>query len=172
MTPDGFLDQEGIEHELNVLICATGFDTSWIPRFPFVANGTDLRDAWQTDNGGVTTYLAIGLPDFPNHFTFCGPYGPLGHGSFMHLIEIWTRYIHKCIIKAQIENIKSITPKAEAARQFRQHADLFMQRNAWTSPCRSWFKQGKKDGQAAIWPGSRVQYLELMGEVRWEDYDV
>jgi len=90
----------------------------------------------------------------------------------MHLIEKWTKYIFKCINKAQLENIKSITPKAEAAKQFRQHADLFLQRTSWTSPCPSWFKQGKTDGQAAIWPGSRVQYLELMSEVRWEDYDV
>lgn len=90
----------------------------------------------------------------------------------MHLIEKWTTYINRCINKTQIENIKSITPKAEAARQFRQHADLFLQRTAWTSSCRSWFKQGKKDGQAAIFPGSRVLYLELMSDVRWEDYDV
>lgn len=90
----------------------------------------------------------------------------------MHLIEKWTKYMFKCINKIQLENIKSIAPKAEASRQFRQHADLFLQRTSWTSPCASWFKQGKTDGQAAIWPGGRVHYLELMSDVRWEDYDI
>lgn len=37
---------------------------------------------------------------------------------------------------------------------------------------RSWFKQGKKDGQAAIYPGSRLHFLHLMQKVRYEDYEI
>ena len=76
------------------------------------------------------------------------------------------------ITKAQIENIKSFRPKLSVSTQFRQHADLFLQRTAWTSPCRSWFKQGKTDGQAAIWPGSRLHFLELMKQPRFEDFEI
>ena len=76
------------------------------------------------------------------------------------------------IRKAQVENIKSFTPRMDLSRQFRQHADLFLQRTAWTSPCRSWFKQGKTDGQAAIYPGSRLSFLELLKAPRYEDYDI
>jgi len=76
------------------------------------------------------------------------------------------------ITKAQIENIKSFRPKLSVSTQFRQHADLFLQRTAWTSPCRSWFKQGKADGQAAIWPGSRLHFLELMKQPRFEDFEI
>jgi hypothetical protein len=90
----------------------------------------------------------------------------------MPLIEQWTRYIFQCITKVQVEDIKSLTPKMDVARQFRQHADLFLQRTAWTSPCRSWFKQGRTDGQAAIWPGSRLHFLEIMRQPRYEDYDI
>lgn len=172
ITETGFIDHEGKAYEVDVFICATGFDTSWQPRYPFIAHGTDLRDLWSDESGGVTSYLSVGVPGFPNHFSFCGPYGPLGHGSFMPLIESWTRYIFAAITKVQTEDIKSVTPKVEAAKQFRQHADLFLQRTAWTMACRSWFKQGKIDGQAAIWPGSRVQFLEVMKAPRWEDYDV
>lgn len=52
----------------------------------------------------------------------------------MPLIERWTGYILDVIEKGQEENIKSFTPKMAPARQFRQHADLFLQRTAWTSP--------------------------------------
>lgn len=120
----------------------------------------------------MTSYLSIGIPTFPNHFSFCGPYGPLGHGSFMPLIESWTRYMFAVITKCQVENIKSITPRMEAAREFRQHADLFLQRTAWTQPCSSWFKQGKKTGQAAVYPGSRLHFLELMKAPRYEDFEI
>ncbi|KAJ4290394.1 hypothetical protein N0V90_010610 [Kalmusia sp. IMI 367209] len=171
ITETGFVDHEGKRHDVDVIICATGFDTSWLPRFPFIAHGVDLRDFWGPENG-VTSYLSVGVPNFPNHFSFCGPYGPLGHGSFMPLIEQWTRYIFAAMRKVQVENIKSITPKLSAARQFRQHADLFLQRTAWTSPCRSWFKQGRIDGQAAIWPGSRLHFLKIMEAPRWEDFEI
>jgi len=29
ITPTGFIDHEGKEHSADVIICATGFDTSW-----------------------------------------------------------------------------------------------------------------------------------------------
>ncbi|KAF1816732.1 FAD/NAD(P)-binding domain-containing protein [Eremomyces bilateralis CBS 781.70] len=170
-TSSGFIDHEGNEHEVDVIICATGFDTTWKPRFPLVAHGRDLREVWSGDDS-VTSYLSIGIPDFPNYFSFCGPYGPLGHGSFMPLIESWTGYILDVIRKAQVENIKSFTPRMDVSKQFRQHADSFLKRTAWTSPCRSWFKQGKSDGQTVIYPGSRLHFLEIMKNPRYEDYQI
>ncbi|TKA75146.1 hypothetical protein B0A55_03991 [Friedmanniomyces simplex] len=170
ITEKGFTDHEGSEHECDVIICATGFDTSWRPRFPLLnGKGVDLRDFWAKE---VTSYLSIGIPTYPNHFTFCGPYGPLGHGSFMPLIERWTTYMFDVISKAQEENIKSFTPRLDLSLQFRQHADLFLQRTAWTSACRSWFKQGKQDGQAAIYPGSRLHFLHLLERPRYEDFEI
>ncbi|KAK5136660.1 hypothetical protein LTR08_002313 [Meristemomyces frigidus] len=170
ITPTGFTDHAGTEHEVDVIICATGFDTSWRPRFPLLnGSNVDLRDFWAEE---VTSYLSIAIPTFPNHFTFCGPYGPLGHGSFMPLIEQWTRYMFAVITKAQEENIKSFTPRLDLSKQFRQHSDLFLQRTAWTSPCRSWFKQGKRDGQAAIYPGSRLHFLHLLERPRFEDFEI
>lgn len=172
ITEKGFLDHEGNEHEVDVIITATGFNTTWIPRFPMInGDGVDLRDMWSGENN-VTSYLSIAIPTFPNHFTFCGPYGPLGHGSFMPLIEQWTKYMFAVINKTQEENLRSLTPRMDLSKQFRQHADLFLQRTAWTSACRSWFKQGKKDGQAAIYPGSRLHFLHLMERPRFEDYEI
>ena len=170
ITPSGFIDHEGHEHAVDIIICATGFDTSWRPRFPLLnGQGIDLRDFWKDE---VVSYLSIAIPTFPNHFTFCGPYGPLGHGSFMPLIERWTQWMFAMITKSQEENIKSFTPSLALSKQFRQHADLFLQRTAWTSACRSWFKQGKKDGQAAIWPGSRLHFLHVMERPRFEDFEM
>jgi cyclohexanone monooxygenase len=37
-----------VEHEVDVLICATGFDTTFKPRFPLIgANGKALSDVWK-----------------------------------------------------------------------------------------------------------------------------
>jgi hypothetical protein len=51
----------------------------------------------------------------------------------MPLIETWTRYMFAVMRKAQVENIKSFTPKMSVSKQFRAHADLFLKRTAWTS---------------------------------------
>lgn len=76
------------------------------------------------------------------------------------------------ITKTQTENLKSLTPLGSAAADFRQHADLFLQRTAWTSGCKSWFKQGERSGQAVVYPGSRLHFLHLLERVRYEDYGI
>lgn len=73
ITETGFIDHEGKSHDVDIIICATGFNTSWLPRFSFInGEGTDVKDLWGPQNG-VTSYLSVGIPTFPNHFTFCGP---------------------------------------------------------------------------------------------------
>src|SRR6201992_335751 len=61
-----------------------------------------------------------------------GPYGPLGHGSFLPIIETLTSNIIQCIQKMQKDRIKSMTPKLEAAEQFKEHSQLFIKRTAWS----------------------------------------
>lgn len=72
ITETGFLDHEGKSYDVDVIICATGFNTSWLPRFAFSNGKTDLKDFWSPEKG-VTSYLSIGIPTFPNHFSYCGP---------------------------------------------------------------------------------------------------
>jgi len=59
ITPAGFVDSEGNEHEVDVIICATGFNTSWIPRFPVEANGYSISKMWAKE---ATSYISIGVP--------------------------------------------------------------------------------------------------------------
>lgn len=101
-----------------------------------------------------------------------GPYGPLGHGSFLPIIETLAGNIIQCIDKMQKDRIKSLTPKAEIAEQLKEHAALFLQRTAWTSGCSSWFKQGRIDGPLPMFPGSRLVYMDLLSKPRFEDYHI
>lgn len=48
-----------------------------------------------------------------------------------------------------------------------------MKRTAWTTHCRSWFKNGKIDGPVvALHPGSRIHWLHMLDEPRYEDYEI
>ncbi|KAF2652919.1 cyclohexanone monooxygenase [Lophiostoma macrostomum CBS 122681] len=169
ITPKGVLNEDGTEVEVDVIICATGFDTSWVPRIPIIANGRNAQDILRDR---PISYLSVALPEIPNYWTAVGPYGPLGHGSFVPLIEHVTKYILTAAKKMQVENIKSLTPKLDVCDAFAEHADLFLKRTAWSGECRSWFKQGRLDGKLSIFPGSRLVFFGLMERPRYEDYRI
>ncbi|KAH7126002.1 steroid monooxygenase [Dactylonectria macrodidyma] len=170
LTQTGFVTDEGEHKEVDVVICATGFDTSFRPLFPVLANGRNVQD--DLTSGDTVAYLGLNLPEVPNYFHYSGPYGPLGHGSAIPMIEAFTNYILQVIEKAQLEDIKKIQVKRSVAEQFTQHSDLFLKRTAWSGPCSSWFKAGDKARKPTLWPGSRLHYLMTLQRPRFEDYEI
>ena len=57
---------DGVEHSVDVIVCATGFDVSQRPVFPVIGrDGIDLRDLWAN---GPVHYLSVVAPGFPNYF--------------------------------------------------------------------------------------------------------
>ncbi|KAL2831028.1 putative dimethylaniline monooxygenase [Aspergillus pseudoustus] len=169
ITQTGFATTDGEEHEVDVIICATGFDTSWVPRFPVVYDGKNAQDFMRER---TLSYLAMAIPEVPNYFTIGGPYGPVGHGNTLMVNERLISNILKIVEKMQLEGIKSVRPKLRVAEKFEEHAQLFCKRTAWAGKCASWFKQGKKDGKLTIWPGSRLLFFEALKEPRYEDYNI
>lgn len=168
ITPRGIRTADGVEHEFDVLICATGFDVSWRPSYPTIGrDGRSLSEEWKDI---PNTYLSVTVPHFPNYLIFNGPFGPYGHGSFLPITELMAKHFLKMLDKMSAEAVTSFEPKVEAVQDFIEHRKLFLPRTAWSSPCRSWFKQGTIDGEVMMWPGSRVQFFETMQNPRWEDY--
>ncbi len=110
LTEKGFLDAQGVEHEVDVFVCATwvqaedfarvlsdfeanfklsgllsGFNTSFVPRFPIIAHGVNVQDRWA--KYPVDSYLSYAVKDTPNYLMYYGPHGPTGHGSGAPMIE-------------------------------------------------------------------------------------
>ncbi|PSN63199.1 cyclohexanone monooxygenase [Corynespora cassiicola Philippines] len=171
LTETGIVDESGQEHEVDVVICATGFDTSFTPHFKV----TGRKDAdIKTQFGEFPIgYLGITAENFPNLFLLIGPNGPASHSSILPILEWYTRYAFQVIDKFQTENIKAFEPKGAAIKDLYNHTHELMKRLAWSSACRSWFKNGKTHGPVtAIYPGSRLHFFELLKHVRWEDYDL
>lgn len=113
---------------------------------------------------------AVGI--VPNYYTAGGPYGSLGHGSALPILEQMVRLVCQAVEKMQTDNIKSIAPRADVCADFAQHAQLYLKRTAWSGTCSSWFKQGRVDGPLTMFPGSRLLYFEMLGKLRLEDYDI
>ncbi|KAF2865692.1 hypothetical protein BDV95DRAFT_506385 [Massariosphaeria phaeospora] len=171
LTETGIVDESGVEHEVDVVICATGFDTSFTPHFKVTGrNNADIKTQFGDFPVG---YLGIMAENFPNMFLLIGPNGPASHSSILPILEWYTRYAFQMITKFQTENIKSFEPKSGAIKDLYNHTHELMKRLVWSSACRSWFKMGKTHGPVtAIYPGSRLHFFELLKHVRWEDYDL
>lgn len=75
----GVIDESGVSHELDVLICATGFNIAFNPPFQILGvNGVSMQDEFTPE---PVVYLALSVPKFPNYFIINGPRGNWGSGS-------------------------------------------------------------------------------------------
>lgn len=65
---DGIVSRDGELHAVDVIITATGYDTSYTPRFPIVGlQGVNLQDKWRRE--GAAAYMSCAVPGFPNYFS-------------------------------------------------------------------------------------------------------
>lgn len=171
VTEKGCLCDNGKEYPVDVLICATGFDTTFKPRFPVVnPAGENLQDKWAVE---PQSYFGVAAADFPNYLIFLGPNCPIGNGPVLSAIESQADWMCRLIDRFQTTTMTQFAPKAEAVREFIEYKDYFMNKTVWADPCRSWYKGGNADGPIlALWPGSTLHYIECMRELRLDDFNV
>ncbi|ATZ53328.1 hypothetical protein BCIN_09g01960 [Botrytis cinerea B05.10] len=172
ITEDSVIDSEGQKCKVDTIICATGFDVSYRPRFPIIGqNGVDLREKWKTI---PESYLGLAVPDMPNFITFIGPTWPITNGSVLGPLGEVANYAIKFIKKMQREFIKSIAPKQDMTDLFNAHTQEFMKKSVWSSGsgCRSWYKNNETGRVNAVWPGSSLHYIEVIEDPRYEDYNI
>lgn len=82
---------DGQEHPVDVLICATGFNTSYRPRFPLIgAGGKNLADVWANE---PKSYFGMAAHDFPNYFMVLGPNSPIGNGPVLIAIGEYAFFV-------------------------------------------------------------------------------
>ena len=156
---------------MDTIICATGFDFGFAPRFPTIgAEGVDLQKKWKEET--PASYLSVTAESMPNYFIYMGPASPLGHGSIVGSVEHVTQYIRRIIFKLQTENYSSVMPRAHVAKAWQQHALKWIEKTVWTGSCVSTFKNNTRDGPiVSLHPGSRLHYFDLLENPRYEDFD-
>lgn len=169
-TSTGILSADGSSRDFDVIICATGFDMSFTPRWPIIGkNGIDLQKKWAQD---PACYISAVANDMPNYFIYLGPGSPVGHGSLLPSIERVTGYISMMINKLQTQNYSSFLLKAGMAKAWQAHMFAWLEKTVWGDSCQSSFKNGTVDGKLhAFHPGSRLHYFELLRLARYEDFE-
>lgn len=64
---DGIEMQSGEVLKVDAIICATGFDMSFRPRFPLVGREGDLREVWKDTT--PKAYMSVAVRGLPNYFS-------------------------------------------------------------------------------------------------------
>ncbi|KAI1773983.1 FAD/NAD(P)-binding domain-containing protein [Hypoxylon cercidicola] len=170
VVPEGIELESGQVVKLDAILCATGFDNSFAPRFPLVGRRGNVQDIMKA--GTAKGYMSLALAGVPNYFTFLGPNAPIGHGSVFTASEHVARYMARVMIKCQTEGIKAVVPSDAAVDDYNAHVAALMPRTAWAAPCKSWFKGGTEDGPVtALHPGSRFHFFHMLERVRGEDWE-
>ena len=138
LTETGVVGDDGTHVECDTVVCATGFDVAFGPRFALVGlNGTDLRQKWEVYPKG---YFGLACPEIPNYITFIGPTWPVENGSVMGPLNAVVEYAIQIIKKMQTENIKYWVPKQSVSDEFNEHAQTWFKGTVWEEDCNAWCK--------------------------------
>ncbi|KAK6366885.1 hypothetical protein LTS17_010436 [Exophiala oligosperma] len=168
--PRAIQDKDGNVHDVDAIICATGFDTTLKHTIPLVGlSGKSLGEIWDPI---PEAYLSMCPPSMPNFFLYQGPNGGPGAGSAVPFLEYEAEYMIKCIQKVQMQHIKSMVVSDAANKAFSRHIDQYFKHTVFSQTCRSWFKRGQEQGRVtALWPGSAVHAQIAFSNPKFEDFD-
>ncbi|CAI7654807.1 unnamed protein product [Penicillium pancosmium] len=170
ITEDGIVTVDGNLRKVDIIVCATGFDTSFSQRFPIYGSGNlDLSAKWKEY---PESYLSMSTHGIPNYFIAHGPNSGVGSGSIVIVLERTCDYVSKVIAKMQKDRIATIQPRQAACSLFKTYAEDFFKKTVFSLSCRSWYKRGAQDGPVtALWPGSSLHFVKVLEKPKFEDYE-
>ncbi len=134
-TEKGIRTEDGTEHELDVIILATGFDAVSGNQLKIQHTGrgdVSLHDHWQHR---PRTHLGLMAHGFPNLYMIYGPMGPFTNQPPLH--EAQVNWVAGSIKHVMENDLGSIEPAAEAEEAWIAECDegaagtLFAVTNSW-----------------------------------------
>ncbi|KAF8853883.1 FAD/NAD(P)-binding domain-containing protein [Acephala macrosclerotiorum] len=171
VTEKGILAVDGKEEEFDMIICATGFDTSFIPPWKLVGlNGATLDERWKVN---PDAFFSVQVDSMPNYFMFNGPNAVISHGSILRQVSWTSDYILRWAKKIATQDIKSVTPKSQSVADFNEYSQEILKRMAWADNCRSWYKNGKETGiVTGTYAGTILHFKDALENIGDEHFDV
>ncbi|MEH3148223.1 MAG: NAD(P)/FAD-dependent oxidoreductase [Methylobacterium frigidaeris] len=168
ITPRGVVTGDGVEHALDVIVFATGFDLAAAGRLPVTGRGGITLDAaWA---GGMGAHRGITLAGFPNHFFLLGPNTGLGHNSVVLMIEAQVAYVLACLERLAREPGVALEPAPEAQARFLADLQARLAGSIWQrGGCVSWY-QDAAGRNVALWPGTVASYRRSVRTPLWDEF--
>ncbi|QEC49739.1 NAD(P)/FAD-dependent oxidoreductase [Baekduia soli] len=166
---DRVITATGAEHEVDVIVAATGFD---VVRFLAPMDirgrgGVSLREVWDDDD--ARAYLGSFVPGFPNFYMIYGPNIAGGHGGSLigsaeHQLDYLIDLLGRLFAQGQV--VAEVRP--EPYERHNRRVDEAHERMVWTHPgMDTYYRNGH--GRVVVTTPFRV--IDFWGMTRSADLD-
>ncbi|WP_067490221.1 flavin-containing monooxygenase [Actinomadura hibisca] len=156
VVPAGVVTRDGVEHPADVLVYATGFQSTGFlaPMKVTGRGGRELNERWRD---GAEAHLGITVSGFPNLFLLYGPYTNLGHNSIIYMLESQFRYVMGCVEAIRRNGLDWIDVRPDVQDAFGREMRERLRSTVWEAGCDSWYmtSSGKVVNN---WPGFTFAY--------------
>jgi cation diffusion facilitator CzcD-associated flavoprotein CzcO len=165
---NGIRTAEGIEHQFDCIVFATGFDVCKSGT-PFPVTGVQARQLGEEWARGSQAYKSINVAGYPNLFFTFGPNSGPGHNSALVYMEAQIDYAVQGITTILQQNLKMLDVKADVQQRHNRRIQQRLARTNWNSGCKSWYLT--EDGfNSTMYPGFATQYANQMKHLNLADY--
>ena len=163
----------GIEHEVDAVVCATGFAamTGSFDRIDIRGrNGLTLKEKWA---GGARTFLGLSTVGFPNFFMITGPGSPSVLAQMIQSIEQHADWMADCIAHVSDIGAETIEPTLEAEDAWVDHVNEVSEISL-RSTCSSWYIGANIPGTPRVFMpyiGGFPVYVQKCNDVMTNGYE-
>ena len=170
IAPGGIRTVEGVEHQLDCIVFATGFDapktgTSFSVRG---LKGRELGEVWRQ---GAQAYKSVAISGFPNLSMILGPNSGPGHNSALFYIEAQIGYAVQSVLALRRGGLRYLDVNADVQRAHNEEIQRRLQRTNWNSGCKSWYLT-EAGFNATMYPGFATQYARQLALLDLSDYSL
>ena len=162
------------EHELDIIVFATGFDAMTGTLLNIDIRGRDgltLRHAWRN---GPKTYLGLQVPGFPNMFTMTGPGSPSVLCNLPVAIEQHANWITDCIAFMRENGIDRFEAQSEAAERWVEHVNDAAGATLLPLAAHSWYHGANVPGKPQVfmpYAGGMTRYRAICNDIATKGYE-
>ncbi|MFL6164768.1 MAG: flavin-containing monooxygenase, partial [Ornithinibacter sp.] len=170
VTPSAVVTADGTEHEIDVLIVATGFHTTDLPIAEHLHGKGGRSLAEHFAEVGMQAYKGATVHGFPNLFFIVGPNTGLGHSSMVFMIESQVAYAVDAVRRMRASGVRAVEPTREAQRTWNDDVQRRMRRTVWTrGGCSSWYLDDH-GRNVTLWPRTTYTFRRLTSRFDSEAY--
>lgn len=165
----GIVTDDGVLHEADVIVLATGFDTHafFRPMQVVGRDGVTADDVWRD---GPRAHRTVALPGFPNFFMMLGPHSPVGNLALTTVAESQSDHILRWIQRWRRGEFDTVEPTWPATERFNAKLRAAMPDTVWTTGCDSWYLN--KDGVPEVWPFTPGEHRAMLASTDLGEYDL
>jgi cyclohexanone monooxygenase len=165
IVPTGVVTDDGVLHEADTLVLATGFRaTDYLHGLEVMGiGGRHLRDDWAEV---PHAYLGLTVAAYPNFFMLYGPNTNQGGNSIIFILEAQAAYVVRALRAMRRRRLGAVDVRREVMEKYNAELAEALQGTVWDTGCQSYFKNenGKIATQLpypSLWYWKRTRRFRL-----------